>query len=99
VTGDQWVAVVGIAAGIAGTVGGYLFGYFNGRAERTHAEHLSRAARLHNQRLDGYAEVSTYLLREREFLSKRLTAGTYPPVADNERFERPGREEWMEIIP
>lgn len=29
-TGDQWIALAGVAAGIVGTVGGLLFGYFNG---------------------------------------------------------------------
>ncbi len=96
-SGDQWVAVAGVAAGVAGTVGGYLFGYFNGRAERSHAENLSRAARLHDQRLAGYEELSTHLELEREFLKTRRDALDYPRTGDDKRHQRPGEEEWMKI--
>lgn len=64
-TGDQWIALTAVLSGALVGVDGLIFGYFNGRAERNHARNLSRGARLHEQRLAAYADLSAYLERER----------------------------------
>lgn len=72
---------------MAGTVGGYLFGYFNGRAERTHGERLARAARLHEQRVDLYAEVAALLQRDKDFLYTTEAMATLFPRPEPPQYQ------------
>jgi hypothetical protein len=46
VTGDQWIAVAGIGAGVAGTIGGYLAveGAINSLSEITGLEPVAPAS-------------------------------------------------------
>jgi hypothetical protein len=83
---------------VAGTVGGYLFGYFNGNAERSHGERLARAARLHEQRLEVYTEAATMLEREIEFLYLgEPMPSLYPrPVSTRDPPQRP-KADWANI--
>ena len=92
-TGDQWIAVVGILAGVVGTLGGLAFSLLNGRAERAQARALARASRLHAQRLDAYADLAAFMERERLYIQR-----TEPQVAIGEGQPPPepvGDEEWL----
>lgn len=64
-TGSEWIAVVGIAAGVLGTLGGYVYAHVSQRSEQEHARGLSRDERLHAQRLDAYVRIGEYLERSR----------------------------------
>jgi hypothetical protein len=63
-SGDQWIALAGVLSGVFGFVGGYVFAYFNGKAERAHGERLARSGRLHEQRFAAYKEVARLLKRQ-----------------------------------
>jgi hypothetical protein len=64
-TGDEWLALAGLAAGALGTLGGLVFAYFNRKAEQQHARELSRSERLHAQRRDAYVQLAAFLERMR----------------------------------
>jgi len=94
-TGDQWIALTGILAGAAGAIGGLLFSYFNGRAERIEARTLARHSRLHTQRLDAYAQLAAFLERERLFVER-----TEPEIGLGEPQPPPeplDEEEWLSM--
>jgi hypothetical protein len=67
-SGALWVAVAGIAAGVVGNAGGLLYAYWNSHSERRHASALSRASRLHAQRLDVYSGISAEFERDKAFM-------------------------------
>jgi hypothetical protein len=95
-TGDHWVAVVGIAAGVVGTLAGLVFAFFSARADRTQVRVLARSGRLHAQRLDVYAELSAYLERERLYIERTepkatIGGGQDPPDPLDE-------EDWLKMI-
>lgn len=84
--------------GAVGTIGGLLFGYFNGRAERTEARALSRNSRLHAQRLDAYAELAAFLERERLYIARTEPVITFgeampppPALSENDWLTMQGR--------
>jgi hypothetical protein len=94
-TGDQKIALVGVLVGLAGTIGGLLFAYFNGRAERAAAHKLARSGRLHAQRLDAYADLSAFLERERLYIER-----TEPQIVVGEGQAPPdplSDEEWIKL--
>jgi hypothetical protein len=69
-SGDQWIALAGVLSGVFGFVGGYVFAYFNGKAERAHGERLARSGRLHEQRFAAYKEVARLLKRQSLYLTR-----------------------------
>jgi hypothetical protein len=69
-SGDQWIALVGVLSGALVGIVGVGFAYFNGKSERAHAERIARSGRLHEQRFKAYVEIATYLARQRLFLAR-----------------------------
>jgi len=78
-SGDEWIALVGVSSGAIVGIGGLVFAYFNGTAERVHAERLARSGRLHEQRRLAYTEVARQLERQRLFLERTQTLLPTPP--------------------
>ena len=79
-SGDEWLALAGVASGAIVGLGGLVFAYLNGKAERVHAERLARSGRLHEQRRLAYIEIARLLERQRLFLER--THAFIGPKAD-----------------
>jgi hypothetical protein len=69
-SGDQWIALVGVLSGALVGIIGVGFAYFNGKSERAHSERIARSGRLHEQRFKAYVEIATHLARQRLFLAR-----------------------------
>jgi len=67
-SGDQWIALVGVSSGAVVGLGSLVFAYLNGKSERAHGERLARSGRLHEQRHTAYVEIARLLSRQRLFL-------------------------------
>jgi len=96
-SGDQWITVAGVLSGAIGVVGGFVFAYFNGKAERLHTRDLAISARLHEQRLAAYVEIGKFL--ERQYLYvKRVERVYYIPVQVADPPEPPSVDDWTMVM-
>lgn len=91
-SGDQWLTLAGVASGVVGVIGGFVFATVNGRAERAHAERLARSERLHEQRQEAYLKIAEYLERQRFYLVR-----TEVTFTDREPPAPLGDDEWASI--
>jgi hypothetical protein len=94
-SGDQWIALAGVAAGAVGALAGLVFSYFNARSERISAQSLARSERLHAQRVDAYATLASFLERQRIYAARTepiFTVGSPPPLP-----KPTSDEEWLEM--
>jgi hypothetical protein len=93
------IALAGVLSGAVGVVGGFVFAYTNGKAERLHARQLALTARLHEQRLAAYVEIGQFLerqylyARDVEFDWQQLTPLPRPDPPDP-----PSIDEWMTVM-
>ncbi len=97
-TGDQWITLAGVLSGAVGVVGGFVFAYVNGKAERLHTRQLALSARLHEQRLAAYVEIGRFL--ERQYLYVRDVEFEYQltPVPRPEPPEPPSVDDWTTVM-
>jgi hypothetical protein len=92
-SGDEWIAVAGVSSGAIVGLGGLVFAYFNGKAERVHTERLARSGCLHEQRRLAYVEIARFLERQRLFLIR-----TYPFMGPKPAPPEPlGDDEWSAV--
>jgi hypothetical protein len=97
-SGDQWITLSGVLSGAVGVVGGFVFAYVNGKAERLHSRHLALSTRLHEQRLAAYVDIGTFL--ERQYLYVRDVAFSYQmtPVPRPDPPEPLSVDDWTTIM-
>ena len=99
-SGDQWITLAGVLTGAIGVVGGFVFAYFNGKAERLHTRQLAISTRLHEQRLSAYVEIGRFL--ERQYLYVKwveyvwTVPGTETLVSDPPK--PPSVDDWTMIM-
>lgn len=96
-SGDQWITMAGVLSGAIGVVGGFVFAYFNGKAERLHSRQLAISARLHEQRLAAYVEIGRFL--ERQYLYVKRVEWVYRlPVQVADPPEPPSVDDWTMVM-
>jgi hypothetical protein len=96
-TGDQWITLAGVLSGAIGVVGGFVFAYVNGKAERLHSRQLALSARLHEQRLAAYVEIGRFL--ERQYLYvKTVERVWHVPVQVADPPEMPSVDDWTMVM-
>jgi len=98
-SGDQWLTLAGVLTGAVGVVGGFVFAYYNGKAERLHSRELAISARLHEQRLAAYVEIGRFL--ERQYLYVKRVEWEWVnvlPVHGGDPPEGPSVDDWTMVM-
>jgi hypothetical protein len=97
-SGDQWITLAGVLTGAIGAVGGFVFAYFNGKAERLHTRTLAISARLHEQRLAAYVEIGKFLEWQYLYVSRVEWWDIGLLVQTPDPPEPPGVDDWTTIM-
>ena len=98
-SGDQWLTLAGVLTGAIGVIGGFVFAYYNGKAERLHTRQLAISTRLYEQRLAAYVEVGRLLERQNLYVSRvefSYKQMLHVPMPDPP--EQPSVDDWTMIM-